>query len=117
MRQLTLCPSSMNSLEPSPNLVPSEVPASGRHRFAKWGQDAQNGKIGRLGRPSRVGNFGDIDAPSLDSQTLIFPSGPMPWVIACCHAGCLLFTEGMTTRTGQKATCGAKGGIVDRTQS
>ena len=30
-RQLTLCPSSMNSLEPSPNLVPSEVPASGHH--------------------------------------------------------------------------------------
>ena len=30
-RQLTLCPSSTSSLEPSPNLVPSEVPASGRH--------------------------------------------------------------------------------------
>ena len=30
-RQLTLCPSSTNSLEPSPNLGPSEVPASGQH--------------------------------------------------------------------------------------
>ena len=30
-RHLTLCPSSTNSLEPSPNLVPSEVPASGQH--------------------------------------------------------------------------------------
>ena len=30
-RQLTLCPSSTNSLEPSPNLVPSEVRASGQH--------------------------------------------------------------------------------------
>ena len=30
-RQLTLCPSSMNSPVPSPNLVPSEVPASGQH--------------------------------------------------------------------------------------
>ena len=30
-RQLTLCPWSTNSLEPSPNLVPSEVPASGQH--------------------------------------------------------------------------------------
>ena len=30
-RQLTLCPLSTNSLEPSPNLVPSEVPASGQH--------------------------------------------------------------------------------------
>ena len=30
-RQLTICPSSTSSLEPSPNLVPSEVPASGQH--------------------------------------------------------------------------------------
>ena len=30
-RQLTLCPSSTNSLESSPNLIPSEVPASGQH--------------------------------------------------------------------------------------
>ena len=29
-KQLTLCPSSTNYLEPSPNLVPSEVPASGQ---------------------------------------------------------------------------------------
>ena len=45
-RQLTLCPSSTNSLEPSPNLVPSEVPASGRHGFVKWGDDAKITKIG-----------------------------------------------------------------------
>ena len=30
-RQLTLRPSSTNFLEPSPNLVPSEVPGSGQH--------------------------------------------------------------------------------------
>ena len=30
-RRLTLCPSSTIPLEPSPNLVPSEVPASGQH--------------------------------------------------------------------------------------
>ena len=30
-RQLTLCPLSTNYLEPSPNLVPSEIPASGQH--------------------------------------------------------------------------------------
>ena len=30
-RQLTLCPLSTNSMEPSPNLVPSEIPASGQH--------------------------------------------------------------------------------------
>ena len=78
MRQLTLCPWSTNFPEPSPNLVPSEVPASGRHGFAKWGHDCQNGKIGRLGRPSRVGNLGDIDAPSLDSQPLVSPLVPCP---------------------------------------
>ena len=55
-RQLTLCPSSMNSLEPSPNLVPSEVPASGHHRFVKWGHDAKITKIGVIptrGLPGR----------------------------------------------------------------
>ena len=46
MRQLTLCPSSTNSVEPSPNLVPSEVPASGHHGFVKWGHDANITKIG-----------------------------------------------------------------------
>ena len=45
-RQLTLCPSSTNSLEPSPNLVPSEVPASGQQEFVKWGHDAKITKIG-----------------------------------------------------------------------
>ena len=45
-RQLTLCTSSTNSSEPSPNLVPSEVPASGHHGFIKWGHDAKITKIG-----------------------------------------------------------------------
>ena len=45
-RQLTLCPSSTNSLEPCPNLVPSEVPASGQHGFVKWGHDAKITKFG-----------------------------------------------------------------------
>ena len=45
-RQLTLCPSSTNSLEPSPNLVPPEVPASGQHGFVKWGHDAKITKLG-----------------------------------------------------------------------
>ena len=43
---MTLCPSSTNSLEPSPNLVPSEVPASGHHGFVKWGHDAKITKTG-----------------------------------------------------------------------
>ena len=45
-RQLTLCLSSTNLLEPSPNLVPSEAPASGHCRFVKWGHDAKITKIG-----------------------------------------------------------------------
>ena len=45
-RQLTLYPPSTNSLEPSPNLVPSESPASGHHGFVKWGHDAKVTKIG-----------------------------------------------------------------------
>ena len=45
-RQLTLCPSSTNSLEPPANLVPSEVPASGHHVSVKWGHDAKITKIG-----------------------------------------------------------------------
>ena len=45
-RQLTPCPSSTNVLEPSPNLVPSEVPASGHHRVIKGGHDAKITKIG-----------------------------------------------------------------------
>ena len=45
-RQLPLCPSSTNSPEPEPNLVPSEVPASGHHGFIKWGHDAKFTKIG-----------------------------------------------------------------------
>ena len=45
-RQLTLCSSSINSLEPLPNLVPSEPLASGHHGFAKWGHDAKITEIG-----------------------------------------------------------------------
>ena len=60
-RQLTLCPLSTNSLEPSPNLVPSEVPASGQHGFVKWGHDAKIAKIGVIrtrGSPGQ-GNAND----------------------------------------------------------
>ena len=54
-RQLTLCPSSTNFLEPSPNLVPSEVPASGHHMFVKWGHDAKITKIGVIPTRSSPG--------------------------------------------------------------
>ena len=55
-RQLTLCPSITNFLEPSPNLVSSEVPASGQHGCVKWGHDAKITKIGVIptrGSPSQ----------------------------------------------------------------
>ena len=45
-RQLNLCPSSTKSLEPSPNLVPSEVSASGHYGCVKWGHDAKITTIG-----------------------------------------------------------------------
>ena len=45
-RQLTLCSSSTISLKPPPNLVPSEVPASGHHGFIKWSHDTKITKIG-----------------------------------------------------------------------
>ena len=44
--QLTLCFPSTSFLEPSPNLVPSEVAASGHHGFVKWGHDAKITNIG-----------------------------------------------------------------------
>ena len=43
-------------MEPSPNLVPSEIPASGHHRVIKWGHDAKTTKIGIIlthGSPSQ----------------------------------------------------------------
>ena len=58
-RQLTLCPSSKNSLEPSPNLGTSEVPASGHHGFVKWGHDA---KITKFGVVPRRGSPGQGEA-------------------------------------------------------
>ena len=45
-RQPTLCPSRTIFLEPSPNLAPSQSPASGRQGFAMWGHDAKITKIG-----------------------------------------------------------------------
>ena len=38
-------------------------------------------------------------------MTLDTPFGHMQWGLDCGHTGCLLFTEGMVTRLGQKAAC------------
>ena len=73
-RQLTLCPSSTNSLEPSPNLVPSEVPPSGHHGLVKWGHDAKSTKIGIIltrglpGQGKANGSQGRRQDPGLISE-------------------------------------------------
>ena len=43
---MTLCSSDTSSPDPSPNLPPSELTASGHHGFDKWGHDARIMKIG-----------------------------------------------------------------------
>ena len=75
----------MNSLEPSPNLVPSEVPASGHHGYVKWGHDA---KITNIGTIVTRGSPGQ-DKPN-DSQARRPDLGLIPecttlnWVRAPC---------------------------------
>ena len=70
----------------------------------------QNGKIGRLGRPSRVGNLGYIDAPSLDSQPLISPLVPRPglWLAVTLAACCS--SRGGTRGWGRKKHAVQRGG-------
>ena len=64
-------------------LALKDLHATRRGDNPNWVHNCQNGKIGRLGRPSRVGNLGDFDAPSLDSQPSISPLVPCPglWVM------------------------------------
>ena len=84
-RQLTLCPSSTNSLEPLPNLVPSEVPASGHHVFVKWDHDAKITQIGVI--PTR-GSPGQGMANSSQGRKqdlgLISECTTWSWVRAPC---------------------------------
>ena len=68
-RQLTVCPSSTNSLEPSPNLVPSEVSASGHHVFIKWDHDAKITKIGFIPTRGSPGQ-GKADGSQVRRQDL-----------------------------------------------
>ena len=75
-RQLTLCPSSTNSLEPSPNLVPSEVPASGQHGFVKWGHDAKITKIGVIATRGSPGQ-GKANGSQVRRQDLGLLSGSL----------------------------------------
>ena len=84
-RQLTLCPSSTTSLEPSPNLVPSEVPASGQHGFVKWGHDAKITKIGVIPTRGSPGQ-GKANGSQVRRQDLRLPSECTTriWVRAPC---------------------------------
>ena len=77
-RQLTLCPSSTNSLEPSPNLVPAEVPASGHHVFVKWGHDAKITKIGVVPTRGSSGQ-GNANGPQGRRQDLGLISECATW--------------------------------------
>ena len=63
-------------METPMTVVLKELHATRRGDSPNWVHNCQNGKIGRLGRPSRVGNLGDLVAPSLDSRPLISPVVP-----------------------------------------
>ena len=78
-RQLTLCPSSTNSLEPPPNLVPSEVPASGQHGFVKWGHDAKSTKIGVIPTRGSPGQ-GKANGSQVGRQDLGLISECTTWI-------------------------------------
>ena len=57
-------------------LALKDLHATRRGYSPNWVHNCQNGKIGRLGRPSRVGNLGALVAPSLDSPPLVSPLIP-----------------------------------------
>ena len=72
-KQQTLHSSSNTFLKAPCNLVPSFSPACWSHLVAMWGQDARTRKIERLGRPTRVGSWGDPCKPSSNAPCLILP--------------------------------------------
>ena len=71
-------------------LVPKDLHGPRRGDDPTWVQNLENGKIGRLGRPSRVGSPGDLVALSLDSRPLIPPlvSCPGLWLAVKVAAYC-----------------------------
>ena len=75
-------------LEPSPNLVPSEVPASGQHGSVKWGHDAKITKIGvnpTRGSPAQ----GKANGSQVRGQDLglVSECTTLRWVRALCGDG------------------------------
>ena len=79
MRQLTRCSLSTSSLEPSANLVPSEVPASGHRVFIKWGHDAKITKIGVIPTRGSPGQ-GKADGSQVRRQDLGLISECKTWI-------------------------------------
>ena len=63
-------------METSMTLAPKDLRATRRGDSPNWVHNCQNGKIGRLRRPSRVENLGDLVSPSLDLRPLISPLVP-----------------------------------------
>ena len=61
-----------------------------RGKDPNWVHNCRNGKIGRLGRPSSLGNLGDLVTPSLDSRPLISPLVPClgVWLAVTLAAYC-----------------------------
>ena len=74
-------------MEPSPNLVPSEVLASGHHRFIEWCNDAKITKIGVI--PTRGSpRQGKANDPQDRRQDLGPISGCTTWKwvrVLCGH--------------------------------
>ena len=75
-----------------------------------WVHECQNGKIGRPGQPSWVGNLGALVAPSLDSLALISPLVPCLgiWLAVTLAAYCL--PRGWTRGWGRKQHAVQRGG-------
>ena len=63
-------------METPTHLALKDLHANQRGYNPNWVNNCQNGTVGRLGRPSRVGNLGDLVRPSLDSRPLILPLVP-----------------------------------------
>ena len=89
-------------LEALCNLVPSESSASRRHSVAMWGLDAKIGKIGRFGRPTRIGFRGGQVEPGQNSWAFIPPLSlciavQLHVTLACCYS-----PRGKACKIGQR---------------
>ena len=77
-------------MKTSMHMAPKDYHATRLGDSPNWVHNCQNGKIGHLGRPSRVGNLGNLVAPSLALQLLISPLVPFLgiWLAVTLAAYC-----------------------------